>query len=165
MPFLYWHRIAAACTAAMTFLYGAAPVMAGEARTSTHLPTLRAYKQECSSCHIAFPPGMLPAASWQRLMDNLPRHFGTDASLDAATLSQISEWLQAHATIDAWPRRNAAPPPEDRITRSVWFVREHDAAPAATWQRPGVKGPSNCAACHTRADQGVFNEHDIRIPR
>jgi hypothetical protein len=28
---------------------------------------------------------MLPAASWQRLMGNLPRHFGTDASLDAAT--------------------------------------------------------------------------------
>ena len=25
-----------------------------------------AYRQECASCHTAYPPGMLPAASWQR---------------------------------------------------------------------------------------------------
>ena len=37
--------------------------------------------------------------------------------------------------------------------------------PAATWQRPAVKSASNCAACHTRADQGDFDEHTVRIPR
>jgi mono/diheme cytochrome c family protein len=165
MCFFHWHRIAAACGAAMSLLYAAGPALAGEARNGTRLPLLAAYKQECSSCHIAYPPGMLPAASWQRLMNDLPRHFGTDASLDAATLSQISEWLQAHATINARSGRNAAVPPEDRITRSAWFVREHREIAAATWQRPSVKSPSNCAACHARADQGDFNEHDIRIPR
>ncbi len=159
MPLLHGHRFAA-----LTLLCAAAaPAFADDAR-ATRLPLLAAYQQECSSCHIAYPPGLLPAASWQRLMNNLPRHFGADASLDAATVSQISEWLQGHATIDAKSRRNAAPPPEDRITRSAWFVREHREVSAATWQRPSVKGPSNCAACHTRADQGDFSEHDIRIP-
>jgi Dihaem cytochrome c len=165
MTLPHWQRLAAVCAAAMTPLYAAAPAFADGERAATRLPLLPAYKQECSSCHIAYPPGMLPAASWQRLMNNLPRHFGTDASLDAATVSQISDWLQAHATMGARSRGNAASPPEDRITRSPWFVREHDEVTAATWQRPSVKSPSNCAACHTRAEQGDFSERNIRIPR
>ena len=56
-----------------------------------------AYTQECASCHTAYPPGLLPAPSWRRLLNNLPRHFGTDASLDAATVRELSGWLQAHA--------------------------------------------------------------------
>ena len=43
-----------------------------------------AYRQECASCHTAYPPGMLPAASWQRIMTGLDKHYGTDAALDAA---------------------------------------------------------------------------------
>lgn len=38
--------------------------------------------QECASCDIAFPPSMLPAASWKRMMGELENHFGDDASLD-----------------------------------------------------------------------------------
>ena len=48
-----------------------------------------AYVQECGSCHAAYPPGMLPARSWQRVMGGLDRHYGSDASLDAPT-SRVS---------------------------------------------------------------------------
>ena len=24
---------------------------------------------------------------------------------------------------------------------------------------------ANCAACHTTADRGIFDEHDLRVPR
>ena len=48
-----------------------------------------AYTQECASCHTAYAPAVLPARSWQRIMSSLDRHYGTDASLDAATLRQI----------------------------------------------------------------------------
>lgn len=126
-------------------------------------PLLQAYKQECASCHLAYPPGMLPAASWQRIMQNLPRHFGTDASLDAATGKQISSWLLANAGTHR--RVQASAPPEDRISKSAWFIRQHDEVSASTWKRPSVKSPANCAACHTQAEQGDFNEHAVRIPR
>lgn len=126
------------------------------------VPLLPAYKAECAACHVAYPPALLPAASWERLMNNLPRHFGTDASLDPATVRQLSTWLNANA---ATARRVREAPPEDRITRSAWFVRQHDEVPAATWKLPAVKSAATCAACHTRADQGDFNEHDVRIPR
>jgi len=125
-------------------------------------PLLPIYKAECAACHIAYPPGLLPAASWQRLMTQLPHHFGADASLDAATVKALSTWLGANA---AEGRRAATPPAEDRITRSAWFTRKHDEVPAATWKRASIKSASNCMACHTGADRGDFNEHDIRIPR
>src|SRR3989344_6200999 len=47
-----------------------------------------AYTQECAACHTAYPPGLLPAASWNRVMTGLAQHYGTDASLDAATVRQ-----------------------------------------------------------------------------
>lgn len=126
------------------------------------VPLLPKYQQECGSCHVAYPPGMLPADSWQRLMDNLPRHFGTDASLDPATVGELSKWLALHA---ATSRRYGVAPPQDRITRSEWFQRKHREVPADAWKRAAVKSPANCAACHTRAEQGDFDDDAVRIPR
>jgi mono/diheme cytochrome c family protein len=124
------------------------------------VPVLPAYKAECSACHVAYPARGFPAASWQRVMSQLPHHFGTDASLDPQTTAQIATWLQANAS-----RRRADTPPEDRMTRSSWFVREHREVRSAVWQRAAVGKPSNCAACHTGAAQGRFSEDDVRMPR
>lgn len=127
------------------------------------VPLLPKYQQECSACHVAYPPGLLPAASWQRLMGGLERHFGSDASLDAASVREISNWLQANAGSG---RRGREAPPEDRITRSAWFVREHsEELSPDVWRRAAVGSPANCAACHTRAAEGSYREREIRIPR
>lgn len=135
---------------------------AGDGERRAAQPLLPQYREECSACHVAYPPRLLPAESWRRLMADLPHHFGTDASVDAATAKQLSDWLVANAGTG---RRAGEAPPQDRITRSAWFVHEHDEVPAAVWKRASVRSPSNCAACHTRAEQGVFDEHDVRIPR
>ena len=77
----------------------------------------------------------------------------------------IGSWLAANAGTYKKVQREAAAPPQDRITRAAWFVREHDEVPAATWRRDDVKSASNCVACHTRADEGDFSERHIRVPR
>jgi mono/diheme cytochrome c family protein len=120
------------------------------------------YKQECAACHMAYPPGMLPAASWQRIMGGLERHYGSDASLTPEQVQQVSAWLQAHA---GTYKRVREEPTQDRITRSAWFVRKHREVDAAVWQRASIKGAAQCNACHTQAEQGQFDEHQVRIPR
>lgn len=132
--------------------------------SGARVPLLPRYQQECASCHVAYPPGLLPAASWQRLMGGLDQHFGTDASLDAAEVRAIGAWLQANA--GSYKRVREAPP-QDRITQSAWFLRKHNAreVPPEVWQRPAVGRAANCAACHTQAAQGSFSERAIRIPR
>lgn len=126
------------------------------------MPTpLKAYTQECGACHTAYPPGLLPARSWQRLMQGLQQHYGTDASLDAPMAAQIGVWLQANAGTD---KRVREEPPQDRITRSAWFERKHRKLDAAVWSHTSVKTAANCAACHTNADIGRFDERDLRVP-
>jgi hypothetical protein len=145
----------------MLALFAASTAGADEDRRAA-VPLLPKYRSECASCHIAYPPGMLPAASWQRLMQDLPRHFGTDASVDAATQKELTQWLTVNAGTG---KRVREAPPEDRISRSAWFIREHREVAPATWQRPMIKSAANCAACHTDADKGDFDERSIRIPR
>jgi len=137
-----------------------ATVQAGE-RTAT-VPALPRYQQECASCHIAYSPGLLPASSWQRLLDSLSHHFGTDASVEATVAAELGAWLTAHA---AKRFVGADPPPEDRITRSSWFVREHREVPAPVWKHAAVGTKANCGACHRNAARGQFDEESVTIPR
>ena len=120
-----------------------------------------AYQQECAACHLAYPPGLLPAASWQRMMGQLQQHYGVDASLDEATVQQLSRWLQQHAATDS---RRAEPPPNDRITQSSWFVRKHREIDPAVWKLASVKSAAHCAACHRGAEQGVFDDDQLIYP-
>jgi mono/diheme cytochrome c family protein len=131
---------------------------------TANVPLLPIYKQECAACHIAYPAGMLPAGSWKRLMGGLNKHYGTDASLDAKSLAEISGWLDGHA---GTYKRVSEMPPEDRITKSAWFIRKHNEREVspAVWKRASVGSASNCIACHTNAAQGSFSERDIKIPK
>lgn len=134
---------------------------ASEHERAARVPPPKPYVQECAACHVAYPPGMLPAASWSRLMNGLGQHFGTDASLDEKDVRLIHQWLTANADTRS---RASAPVPEDRITRTAWFERKHRHIEPATWRLPSVRSAANCIACHTGADRGQFNEHDLRMP-
>lgn len=123
---------------------------------------LPAYAQECSACHLAYPPGLLPAASWQRLMQGLDQHYGSDASLDPATVQQISTWLQSQA---GTYKRVTQVPAQDRITRSAWFERKHRKLTANVWSRPAIRSAANCAACHSQAAQDNYDDDLVRIPK
>jgi hypothetical protein len=150
-------RIFIAATVSCGFAHNALADSNGRA-----VPLLPLYKQECASCHVAYPPTLMPAASWSRIMANLPKHFGTDASLDPATTQELSGWIHSHA---GTYKRVSEEPPQDRITRTVWFDRKHREVASATWKLASVKSAANCGACHTQADTGDFNERNIRTPR
>ena len=105
---------------------------AGGDRRAPSMPPLPKYQQECAACHLAFPPALLPADSWRQLMGNLPQHFGTDAPLDATTSGVLTASLAEHAGTRQLARCQLAreAPPEDRISRSAWFLRQHNIFPA-----------------------------------
>ena len=128
------------------------PVMPGQVNAK--------WQQECASCHMAFPPGLLPAASWKKLMGGLDQHFGTDASLSPEDASEIGNFLNQNAS-NRW-RAITAPL---RITDSFWFKSKHREVSAAVWKRASIKSPSNCMACHAGADKGNFDEHRVKIPK
>jgi cytochrome c553 len=120
-----------------------------------------AWQAECGGCHLAYPPQMLPARSWDALMSGLDNHFGTDASLDPQTAANIRAFLERNAGRERTP----AAQPVLRITETSWFVREHNEVPARVWKSAKVGSPANCGACHVNADQGSYGEGSPRLPK
>lgn len=130
------------------------------------------YAAECGSCHMAYPPGLLPARSWQKVMSGLADHFGENAELAPDVAKTLNDYLTSNAADRAMALRS------ERITRTLqqnqtplritelpFFAREHREVPArASTGNPKVKSMSNCNACHTRVAAGSFSEREIRIP-
>jgi Dihaem cytochrome c len=131
-----------------------------------------AYQKECSACHMAYPPGFLPERSWRKVMDNLEDHFGDNAGLDDAARKEILDFLikhsaersnteEAHEILASIPA-GATP---RRITETGFFIREHREVNPSVFKRKSIGSASNCGACHTTADQGDYDEDNVRIPR
>ena len=152
------HRLGVAATLAVAFLFGHDAIASARAAPAASDPSWQA---ECGSCHVAYPPRLLPAASWRALMDDLGRHFGTDASVDPATSAAIRAFLEGNAGRSRSPGDEATL----RITQTRWFVREHRGVAERTWHDASVRSAANCAACHAGAEAGRFGEHDVRFPR
>jgi nitrate/TMAO reductase-like tetraheme cytochrome c subunit len=130
------------------------------------LPKNAAFEEECTSCHMAFPPQMLHADSWRAMMNDLSKHFGTDASLDEKRRVAIADFLVANSGgRKTGTTRDAAGKPLLRITETDRFDKKHREIGAATFKRASIKSPANCTACHAQAAAGDYNERSIIIPK
>lgn len=158
--------IATAAALAVAAVLTATPALAEGGGGAFAPPQDKVVQKECSACHMAYSPGMLPARSWRKIMADLGNHFGEDASLDKATTQHIADYLVAHAA-DAGGRRSWAMrglKPTDvplRITDTPWWVRAHwGEVPASAFKDPRVGSKANCAACHRGAAMGMFGEEE-----
>lgn len=46
---------------------------------------------------MAYPPGLLMASGWQKMMGGLNKHFGSNASNGCALPQEITQFLTLHA--------------------------------------------------------------------
>jgi len=125
--------------------------------------TVALYTKECGACHFAYQPEFLPKRSWDKTMKTLDNHFGTDATLDPADYKTVQNYLAAHASKnDRMTDMKGAV--AIRISETPYFVREHREVSKKMVTQPEVKSFANCASCHTKAANGSYREHEIRIP-
>ncbi len=130
------------------------------------------YQEECGSCHMAYPPALLPTQSWEVMMGNLDDHFGENAELEQEDQDAVLAILRKHSRpvpAQAWyaptPWGNRATSFPLRISELPRFRHEHDEIPY--WMvknNPQVGSYSKCEACHTKAEQYSFQENEIIIP-
>jgi hypothetical protein len=123
--------------------------------------------KECGACHLVFPPQMLPARSWTRIMEGLDDHFGENASLDQAARDEIAAYLASRAAdtpgapgARRFLRRLGQHDVPIRITEIPWWVRAHDEIRPARYTSEKVKSKANCIACHRTADKGEYFEEE-----
>jgi hypothetical protein len=130
------------------------------------------YARECGSCHFAYQPGFLPATSWKKIMNGLSEHFGDNAELAPKDQEAITAYLEANAADRVSNKRSVkvmrslkGKEPPMRITEVPYIQRKHREIPSRLIRdNPKVKGLAQCNACHTRADQGSYDENSVIIP-
>jgi hypothetical protein len=122
------------------------------------------YLKECGSCHTAFSPQLLPAASWKLVMSRLDNHFGDSAKVDAATQDALTRYLvdnaADHANSDeSHTIMHSLGPGEvpARITDIPFIAGVHAAALDPRWNgQPRPKRLTECETCHVRAPKGDY---------
>jgi len=145
------------CLALLTFVLTSMTAYAEGSRIN--IPSNPKWKEECGSCHLAYPPQFLTEENWQRVMGGLDKHFGANATLDAKDNKEILDYLQHYA--GSGNRHSAS---SLRISDTQWFTREHREVAGNIWSHPAVKSRSNCTACHVNAERGDWSERGIRMP-
>jgi Dihaem cytochrome c len=132
------------------------------------------YLKECGECHFAYQPGLLPAKSWDKLLnaEALKNHFGDNAELDKNVLEPIHKYAVDNAADTSYYKRSrkiATATAEGevplRITDLGYIKRKHKEIPEKMVKgNKDVKSLSYCNKCHTQADDGVYDEDTVSIP-
>jgi len=129
------------------------------------------FKQECGACHFAYQPGLLPSRSWEKIIANLPSHFGEEVSLDQETKNIISEYLRANAAENSSAKRarkilkSLGGQTPLRITETPYIKEKHHDLDVNIFSRQSIGSFSNCVACHNKAEQGNYDDDFVKIPR
>jgi len=128
------------------------------------------YKEQCGACHLAYQPALLPSASWRRILSGLDDHNGAEVVITAEDLAIIERYLQDNAAEFSSAKRavkimrslNGQTP--TRITEIPYIRRKHHEIPADVVKRESVGSFSNCNACHTTAERGLYKDDYVSIP-
>ncbi|MEO5377657.1 MAG: diheme cytochrome c [Magnetococcus sp. DMHC-6] len=154
---------------ALTFLASTALIVStgiteeehGTKKSTRPIPYDPEYVKECGACHIAYPPKLLPTASWEKLMSDLTNHFGENAELDSAIQTRLTTYLQKSSK----PSKSTKQEPLVRISEQRWFTKDHKEIKTkiAKSDKETIK-LSSCNTCHPNAARGSFEEDEINIP-
>lgn len=145
---------------------------ARERREAYSFPQNAAYKQECSSCHFLYHPGLLPFRSWEELINKSDKHFGENLALEAKDKDELLKYFKANSAEKGgteFSRKilgsisgGAVP---TRITETPYIQRKHRKLTKEVFARPAIKSFSNCGACHTKGAEGDFEEDNVKVPK
>jgi len=128
------------------------------------------FKQECGACHFVYQPGLLPSGSWQKILSNLPAHFGEEVSLEQEQKSIISEYLRENAAENSSAKRarkilkSLRGETPLRITETPYIQEKHHELDSNIFSRQSIGSRSNCISCHPKSEHGNYDDDFVKIP-
>jgi hypothetical protein len=129
------------------------------------------YSENCGTCHFTYQPGLLPSTSWKKILNSLPDHFGEDVDFDEESKKTIAEYLKTNAAeyssakISGKIVRSLGSQTPSRITQIPYIQHKHHEIRLAVFKRESIRSLSNCVACHTTAENGIYDDDNVTIPR
>lgn len=129
------------------------------------------YQDTCGECHFAYQPELMPSASWTALMKSLGDHFGESIELDDDSIKTIADYLNTNSAENSRTKRGSKiiKSLKDkipmRITEIPYILHEHHEISPNVFDRESIGSLSNCVACHTTAEDGIYDDDNVRIPK
>ena len=129
------------------------------------------YKEECGACHFVYQPWLLPSGSWEKILGGLEDHFGEAIELDVESEKVIAEYLRANAAEHSSAKRavkimrDLGSQTPLRITEIPYIREKHHEVSASILKRKSIGLLSNCSACHTTAEKGIYEDDNVVIPK
>ena len=123
------------------------------------------YLNFCGSCHFAYQPGLLPKASWEKMISE--GHFGT---LDEQKRKQIMDYLKTNSAENNTSKiskkilASAGTNKPTKITDIPYIRKKHDEISPDVFKRKTIGSRSNCIACHMKAKDGNYEDDFVKIP-
>ena len=130
-----------------------------------------AYEEECGACHFPYQPGLLPSGSWEKILAGLEDHFGEVLELDPELKKVIAEYLKANAAEHSSAKRavkimrSLGSRTPLRVTEIPYIQEKHHEVSPNVLKRKSIGSLSNCSACHTTAEKGIYDDDHVVIPR
>lgn len=131
------------------------------------------FVDECASCHIIYPPYLLPKESWVVMMKDLENHFGDDASIDDMTNISILRFLEKNSAEKSTHQAalGVLKSLKDKndtiiaISKTPYWIDLHKEIDKKIFKSKKVKSVANCAACHVDFEQGMLENSLIKMPK
>ena len=129
------------------------------------------YAETCGACHFAYQPALLPSGSWANILAGLDDHFGVTVDVDSKDKDVIRDYLLANGAEKSSAKRSRkimrslGSSIPMRITEIPYIKEKHHDISNEVFARDSVGGFSNCVACHTTAENGIYDDDHVVIPQ
>jgi hypothetical protein len=133
--------------------------------------TNRTYEETCGGCHFAYQPELLPSASWLKILNQPDDHFGEEIGADPDAIKEISGYLKMNAAENSSAEQSVkimrclGDRVPMRITDIPYIRRKHHELSPEVFNRESIGSFANCKVCHTSAEQGIYDDDDVKIPK
>ena len=130
-----------------------------------------AYSESCGACHFAYQPQLLPSGSWSKILADLADHFGEAIELDPESKKIIAEYLKANAAdysstkLSTKIMKSIGNQTPQRITEVPYIQKKHHEISQDVIKRESIGSLSNCSACHTTAERGIYDDDNVKTPK
>jgi len=134
-------------------------------------PANPVYREQCGVCHFTYQPELLPSASWKKVVTAHDDHFGESLTLDDDSERTILDYLTANGAEKSSAKRavkimqSLGSDVPSRITDIPYIRKKHRKIATSVLQRESIGSLSNCSSCHRTAEEGIYDDDNVTIPR
>jgi len=129
------------------------------------------YKKACGTCHFAYQPGLLPARSWGKILDEPGGHPGGTLTIEKNARMEIKNYLVENSAEKSSGKKskkilasigNSTP---TKISETPYIKEKHRKIKQEIFMQKSISSRGNCLACHKNAEKGIYDDDDVIIPK